>query len=215
MNAYAMRNSLELRNYNTTITRAEFEAHFTKTRESIRFTFNGWDGKSYDGESRNARVYRTNLPGYEAVRLIKVGKGLHYSQLAGGHRESIKKEDKTMTKQELIKMTGSEEQAAYAMEILLKNCKKPFVEMAIRAELKEIENRIKAFEADGIIVKCNGSYSVNWAKAYKPYGDEPGSYWHATKEQKAEAEAIEKRCYEANALLYTRNRTISLIAVRV
>ena len=56
MNAYAMRNSLELRNYNTTITRAEFEAHFTKTRESIRFTFNGWDGKSYDGESRNAKV---------------------------------------------------------------------------------------------------------------------------------------------------------------
>ena len=38
MNAYAMRNSLELRNYTTTITRAEFEA----------------------------------------VRLIKVGKGLHY-----------------------------------------------------------------------------------------------------------------------------------------
>ena len=54
MNAYAMRNSLELRNYNTTITRAEFEA------------------------SRNAKVYRTNLPGFEAVRLIKVGKGLHY-----------------------------------------------------------------------------------------------------------------------------------------
>ncbi len=78
MNAYAMRNSLELRNFNTTITRAEFEAHFTKTRESIRFTFNGWDGKSYDGESRNARVYRTNLPGFEAVKLIKVGKGLHY-----------------------------------------------------------------------------------------------------------------------------------------
>ena len=65
MNAYAMRNSLELRNGGTTITRAEFEAHFTKTRESIRFTFNGWDGKSYDG-------------GFEAVRLIKVGKGLHY-----------------------------------------------------------------------------------------------------------------------------------------
>ena len=78
MNAYEMRNSLELRNYNTTITRAEFEAHFTKTRESIRFTFNGWDGKSYDGESRNAKVYRTNLPGFEKVKLIKVGKGLHY-----------------------------------------------------------------------------------------------------------------------------------------
>ena len=58
MNAYAMRNSLELRNYNTTITRAEFEAHFTKTRESIRFTFNGWDGKSYDGESRTSGIRR-------------------------------------------------------------------------------------------------------------------------------------------------------------
>ena len=78
MNAYAMRNSLELRNGGTTITRAEFEAHFTKTRESIRFTFNGWDGKSYDGESRNAKVIRTNLPGYEEVRLIKVGKHLCY-----------------------------------------------------------------------------------------------------------------------------------------
>ena len=41
MNAYEMRNSLNLRNYNTAITREEFEAHFTKTRESIRFTFNG------------------------------------------------------------------------------------------------------------------------------------------------------------------------------
>ena len=78
MNAYAMRNSLELRNYNTTITRAEFEAHFTKTRESIRFTFNGWDGKSYDGESRNGGVYRTDLEGYEDVKFVKVGKGLHY-----------------------------------------------------------------------------------------------------------------------------------------
>ena len=77
-NAYAMRSQMELRNYNTTITREAFETHFTKTRESVRFTFNGWDGKSYDGESRSARVYRTNLPGYEEVRLVKVGKGLHY-----------------------------------------------------------------------------------------------------------------------------------------
>ena len=77
-NAYAMRNLLELHEYNTMITREVFNTHFTKTRESIRFTFNGWDGKSYDGESRNAKVYRTNLPGFEEVRLIKVGKGLHY-----------------------------------------------------------------------------------------------------------------------------------------
>ena len=78
MNAFAMRNSLELKNHNCDITRSEFEAHFTKTTESIRFTFNGWDGKSYDGESRNAKVIRTNLPGYEDVRLVKVGKHLCY-----------------------------------------------------------------------------------------------------------------------------------------
>ena len=119
-----------------------------------------------------------------------------------------------MTKQELIKMTGSEEQADFAMEILLKNCKKAFVRMAIKAELNEIDNQIKAFEAEGILVKCNSSYSVNWAEAYKPFGDEPGSYWHATDEQKAESEAIEKRCRDASALLYRRNRTTSLLAVR-
>ena len=72
-----------------------------------------------------------------------------------------------MTKQELIKMTGNEEQADYAMEILLKNCKKAFVEMAIRAELNEIEREIKAFEEEGILVKCNSSYHVNWGAANK------------------------------------------------
>ena len=78
MNIYQLRNAFDLKVYNTAITRADFEAHFTKTRESIRFTFNGWDGKSYDGESRRATVYRTTVKGYEDVRLIKVGKGLHY-----------------------------------------------------------------------------------------------------------------------------------------
>ena len=77
-NLYQMRNSFSLREYNTAITRADFEAHFTKTRESIRFTFNGWDGKSYDGESRSAKVYRTDLEGYEDARFVKVGKHLHY-----------------------------------------------------------------------------------------------------------------------------------------
>lgn len=77
-NLYQMRNAFSLREYNTAITRADFEAHFTKACESVRFTFNGWDGKSYDGESRRATVYRTTVKGYEDVRLIKVGKGLHY-----------------------------------------------------------------------------------------------------------------------------------------
>ena len=78
MNTYKMRNSFDLKNYDTAITRADFEAHFTKTTERIRFTFNGWDGESYDGESRTARVYRTSIPGYEDARFVKVGKHLFY-----------------------------------------------------------------------------------------------------------------------------------------
>ena len=77
-NLYQMRNAFSLREYNTAITRADFEAHFIKTRESVRYAFNGWDGKSYDGESRSARVYRTDLEGYEDARFVKVGKHLHY-----------------------------------------------------------------------------------------------------------------------------------------
>ena len=119
-----------------------------------------------------------------------------------------------MTKQELIKMTGNEEQADFAMEILLKNCKKAFVEMAIRAELNEIEREIKAFEEEGILSRYNSTWHVNWAAPHRVFGDEPGAAWHATAEQQAESDAIERRCYEANALLYRRNRTIALIAVR-
>ena len=78
MNAYSLRNHFNLGNYNTTISRAEYEAFFKTTGERIEFTFNGWDGKSYNGESRSARVIRTNFPGYESVRFVKVGKGLHY-----------------------------------------------------------------------------------------------------------------------------------------
>ena len=78
MNAYTLRNHFFLEDYNTAITREDFEAHFTKTEEKVTFTFNGWDGKSYDGESRTASVYRTDIKGYEGIRLVKVGKGLHY-----------------------------------------------------------------------------------------------------------------------------------------
>ena len=59
------------------INRGEFDANFTKTREKVSFSFNGWDGKSYNGESRSAYVYRTNIEGFEGLRFVKVGKALH------------------------------------------------------------------------------------------------------------------------------------------
>ena len=78
MNPYTLRNHFTLLDYNTAISREDFENNFRRTAERVTFSFNGWDGKSYDGESRIGRVYRTNLPGYEEVRLIKVGKHLCY-----------------------------------------------------------------------------------------------------------------------------------------
>ena len=75
---YQMRNGFTLREYNTAITREDFEKYFTKTKEKARFTFAGWDGASYDNESRSASVYRTGIEGYEDVRFVKVGKSVHY-----------------------------------------------------------------------------------------------------------------------------------------
>ena len=77
-NTYSLRNEFILHEYNTAITREDFEKHFTKTRAKVRFTFNGWDGKSYDGESRSAGVYRTDIEGYGDAKFIKVGKHLCY-----------------------------------------------------------------------------------------------------------------------------------------
>ena len=67
---------------------------------------------------------------------------------------------------------------------------------------------------DGILYEANHSFSVNWGKPHEVFGDEPGAFWSATEEQKQEAEKIEERCRDAEALLYRRNRTIDLIAVR-
>ena len=73
-----LKSQFDLLVYNTAIRREDFEEFFRKTNEKVTFTFAGWDGKSYDGESRTARVYRTTVKGYEDVRFIKVGKHLCY-----------------------------------------------------------------------------------------------------------------------------------------
>lgn len=43
----------------------------TKTTEKITFTLNGWDGKSYDGETRVSNVYTTK---FSDKKFVKVGK---------------------------------------------------------------------------------------------------------------------------------------------
>ena len=78
MYPFRIRDHFDVYYHNTMISRSEFERYFHPTKERVEFTFNGWDGKSYNGETRTARVLRTNLPGFEEVRFIKVGKALHY-----------------------------------------------------------------------------------------------------------------------------------------
>ena len=66
-----------LESSNTKLSRIDFDAHFHKTGETVVFTFGGWDGKSYGGESRRARVLRSDLVGFEETRFVKVGNGIH------------------------------------------------------------------------------------------------------------------------------------------
>ena len=77
MTTAELRANFILGDFNTSISREDFERSFRKTKEKVRFTFNGWDGKSYNGESRNATVYRTDIKGCENNKYIKVGKHLH------------------------------------------------------------------------------------------------------------------------------------------
>ena len=78
MYPFRIREHLDVYYHSTMISRDEFEQVFRPTNEKVTFTFAGWDGKSYDGETRTARVLRTGIFGYETVRFIKVGKALHY-----------------------------------------------------------------------------------------------------------------------------------------
>lgn len=42
---------------------------FEKTNEKITFTFGGWDGKSYNGETRTSNVYvHPMLPGKKFIK---------------------------------------------------------------------------------------------------------------------------------------------------
>jgi len=45
-NAYELRKHFFLEDYNTAILREDFETFFTKTKEKVTFTFQGWDGNN-------------------------------------------------------------------------------------------------------------------------------------------------------------------------
>ncbi len=77
MTTYALRQNLNLTKHGTAITRKDYERTFVRTPESITFTLGGWDGKSYDGETRTARILKALIPGCEDEVFVKVGKAVH------------------------------------------------------------------------------------------------------------------------------------------
>lgn len=95
-----------------------------------------------------------------------------------------------MTRQELIEMTGSEEQADYAMEIVLKNIKREFVKQCVKAEVAEIEARISELKTSRHIYTANGMNHVNGNPDFSDGFN------------------------EAQGLLYRHNRTRALTAAR-
>ena len=116
-----------------------------------------------------------------------------------------------MTKDELIKKVGCEEQANFALGLLLKQVKWPLVESAIRAELAEIKAKIEKEEADGFICHANGSLHVNWMKEDEPLDGE--SLWTASEEKKALCDENRRRLDRCDALLHSLNRVSSLLCM--
>lgn len=96
-----------------------------------------------------------------------------------------------MTKKELIEMVGSEEQADYAMDIVLSQVKKEFVRSAIKSKLAEVEKQMEVLRAEGILYVANGTYHVNW---------------NNDKERNKQN--------EGDSLIYLRNRLTSMLVVR-
>lgn len=119
-----------------------------------------------------------------------------------------------MTREELVAMVGNEEQADFALTLLLKSVKRPFIESVIRQELLEINSAIDEYRAEGIIYRCNGSDHVAWGKEYEPYKRENVTAFDAPDNIVEEGKALRRKCDKADILLYRRNRVRSLLAVR-
>lgn len=111
-----------------------------------------------------------------------------------------------MTKKELVKLVGNEEQAEYVMELVLKNLRPGFIRSTVQIELDAINREIQQMKEAGFIYTCNGSDHVNWGKAEELNG------WNLSEEQQAAYDAARNRCSECSSLLYRKNRVTSLLA---
>lgn len=105
-----------------------------------------------------------------------------------------------MTKQELIKMTGNEEQANFAMLVIMESMDGKTVRKIFQDKIRNIDAQLDQLKEEGYVYEANGSYEVNWIA---PSDNEDVS-----------PDVHEKKQMEAQGLIYDRNRTVSLLAVR-
>lgn len=113
-----------------------------------------------------------------------------------------------MTRQELIKMVGSEEQADFTLGLVLKNLRPAFIKSVVGLELKEIGQEIQTMKDADLIVTRNGHDGVNWGMAERLNG------WNLSEEQQAAYDEARAKCEACDALLYRKNRVTSLLATR-
>ena len=101
-----------------------------------------------------------------------------------------------MTRSELIKMTGSEEQANFAINYILGSIKPAFIITVVKARLSEIQDRLNELSKLGkVAAYTNGSWSANYGAVYS-------------------GEASQEQYEEVDILLYESNRLTSIIAGR-
>lgn len=150
--------------------------------------------------------------GFIKQKIIFISHGLKENKSKADLTAKRGESENVMNKQELLKMTGNEEQFELTLEILLNQIKPEFVIMSIKAELSDIEEQLKNAEKENLIVKTNGVLSVNWKKEYEPLNGD--TVWKATDEQKNEMNIIREKLHKVDSLIYRRNRVLSLISVK-
>lgn len=105
-----------------------------------------------------------------------------------------------MTKLKLFERFRNDSDVNYATEILLKHAEWGLVESCIKAELNLVNEKIKELEEQGYIYYLNGTYHTAWSKAENLNG------WNLTEEQENAYLEAKEKCYEAESLIYNRNR---------
>ncbi|MCD7866810.1 MAG: hypothetical protein LUG62_01115 [Clostridiales bacterium] len=102
-----------------------------------------------------------------------------------------------MTREDLAKMVG-EDNADYAVDIILKNLQPGFIKSVLRSEKNDVEHQLKELEDDGFAYRANGECHVNWSKE--------------TYDDTSEAMEISRKLYSVNGLVYEKNRLACMMA---